>query len=269
VSDNRLEARLAELVRAGECGLAPYITAGDGGLARTRAVLEGLEAAGAACVELGVPFSDPIADGPVLQSAAQRALQDGTTLDGVLAMLADYRAAGGELPVAIFSYANPLVRRGWSRSMDSLRAAGADGVLVPDLPVEEGGALADSAGAQGLCPIFFVTPTTSDERVRAAAEASRGFLYAIGRAGVTGDATKIDSSTLAYLARIRAHTALPIALGFGLCTPGHVAAIAAHVDLAVVGSALVRRIHEAALAGTDPAAAAASFITDLANGASR
>ena len=270
MSADRLEAAISALVSAGECGIAPYVTAGDGGFDRTLAVLHALEDAGAACVELGVPFSDPIADGPVLQAAAQRALAAGTTLDGILDLVRRYRDAGGALSILAFSYANPLLKPGATEVARALSEAGADGLLVPDLPVEEGDELREAALDAGLAPIFFATPTTSDERARRAAEASRGFLYVIGRTGITGASTVLDADTLRFLARMRELSDLPLGVGFGLRTPQQVAAVARHATLAIVGSALVAHIHAAAEGAQDPdttaARAAHEFVTNLRTG---
>jgi len=270
VSADRLQKVTSALAAAGDCGIAPYVTAGDGGLDRTLAVLHALEDAGSACVELGVPFSDPIADGPILQAAAQRALDAGTTLDGILELVRRFRDAGGTLPILIFSYVNPLLRRGAARVARSLAEAGADGLLVPDLPVEEGRELRDAVLEAGLAPIFFVTPTTSDERARRAAEASRGFLYVIGRTGITGASTTLGADVQEYLARMRALCDLPLGVGFGLRTPEQVTAVARHATLAIVGSALVEHIHRAADGAQHPDTAAAQaaheFVTNLKTG---
>lgn len=272
---NRLEERVAELLRRGERGLVPFVTAGDGGLDTTLAVVRALDSAGATCVELGVPFSDPIADGPVLQAAAQRALSDGTTWDGVLALVRRLRAGErgappSALPVAVFTYANPLARHGWEAALHSLAEAGADALLVPDLPVEEGRALFTAARAQGLAPIAFAAPTTRAERLQHAARESRGFLYAIPRAGVTGARTDLACSG-PFLAAVRAACsavphALAAAVGFGIATRAQVEAVHEHADLAIVGSALVERIHAARASGTPAAAAraAASYLNELA-----
>ena len=270
---NRLEAAVGALAERGECGLAPYVTAGDGGLELTLDVLHALEAGGATCVELGVPFSDPIADGPVLQAAAQRALEAGTNLRDVLALCAELRAEGCELPIALFTYANPLVRLGWENAARASAEAGVDAWLVPDMIPEEAGEMRAAAVAAGLAPIFFVAPTSSPERIAAAAAASRGFLYAIGRVGVTGGETRLDGATLDFLARIRASCALPLAVGFGLRTAEQVSAVTQHADLAIVGSAFVARLHEARGAGRpSPAAAAAEatrYLSELASGLRR
>lgn len=270
---NRLETRLSAMRARGERGLAPYVTAGDGGLETTLAVLHALDRTGAACVELGLPFSDPIADGPVLQAAADRALAAGTTFEGVLATLARFRAESA-MPVAIMSYANPLLRRGWEASARAIARAGGDALLVADLPVEEGQAMRAAAIDAGLAPIFFVSPTTSAERMSRAIEASRGFVYAIGRFGVTGARTKLDPAVQAFLARVREQSnGLPVAVGFGIATAEDVAAAVEHADLAIVGSALVRRIHAALAAGRGRPAAAAeaaeAFARELLKGIER
>jgi len=245
-------------------GLAPYVTAGDGGLETTLAVLHALDRAGAACVELGLPFSDPIADGPVLQAAADRALAAGTTFDGVLEMLARFREKSA-LPVVIMSYANPLLRRGWEVSARAIREAGGSGLLVADLPVEEGDAMRDAAEDAGIAPIFFVSPTTSEERMVRAIEASRGFVYAIGRFGVTGARTELDPGCQAFLARVRGWSnGLPVAVGFGIATAADVRAAVEHADLAIVGSALVKRIHVALESGGGRPAVAAQAAEDFA-----
>jgi len=203
-----------------------------------------------------------------LQAAAQRSLDAGTNLTAVLAMLKDLRADGFELPVILFTYANPLIRHGWKQSLARVADAGFDGVLVPDVPVEEGGTLRESANEHGLCPIFFVAPTTSAERIRIAAERSRGFLYTIGRFGVTGGATELDPAMLTFLDRVRAATELPIAVGFGIATSAQVATVTQHADVAIVGSALVQHVHEAGEQGGDDAAvrAAHDFVAALLEG---
>jgi len=256
--------RLEAMRERGERGLAPYVTAGDGGLETTLAVLRALDRAGAACVELGLPFSDPIADGPVLQAAADRALAARTNFQGVLAMPREFRRES-PMPVVIMSYANPLLRRGWQAAAKAIAGAGGDALLVADLPVEEGDAMRAAAIYAGLAPIFFVSPTTSDERMSRAIEASRGFVYAIGRFGVTGARTKLDPAAQAFLARVRERSnGLPVAVGFGIATAEDVRAAVEHADLAIVGSALVKRIHEALEANGGRPAVAAQAAEDFA-----
>jgi tryptophan synthase alpha chain len=256
----RLEQRFGALRQRGEKGVLPYITAGDGGLDTTLEVMRALERAGAAGIELGLPFSDPIADGPALQAAAQRALEAGTTLERVLDVVRRFRVES-ELPLVLMTYANPLVRRGLARACGQLAEAGLDGVLVVDLPLEEAAPLLDAARAVELAVIFFASPTSSDERIRRAARASRGYLYAIGRLGVTGRRTALDESTLAFLRRVRELSGdLAVAAGFGIAAPEQVRAVHAEADLAIVGTALVEHVHRAASSGsrTDPARAAAA-----------
>jgi len=274
----RLEQCTQELQAAGRCGIAPYLTAGDGGLDRTIELLRALERVGAACVELGVPFSDPIADGPILQAAAQRALAEGTTLERVLDCVREFRSTGGQLPIALFTYANPLIgpRAGslvarWRAACAALQEAGVDGLLVPDIPVEEGGEMGSAAQEHGLCPIFFVAPTTSPARMVQAAEASSGFLYAIGRTGTTGARAELGQDTLDFLTAIRGATKLPIGVGFGIRDEDQVRTVSNHAELAIVGSALVQHVHEAALrSSTSPTIAAVEaaeqFIVQLQKG---
>lgn len=268
---NRLERTLEEGRRRSAKGLAPYVTAGDGGLETTLAVLRALaEVKGVACAELGLPFSDPMADGPVLQAAHERALAARTTFGGVLECLAKFREESA-LPVVVMSYANPLVRRGWKEACRALAEAGADGLLVADLPVEEGSEMAAEAGGTGLCPIFFVAPTTGEERMRSAITASRGFVYAIGRFGVTGAGAELDGAAEAFLRRVRAAAGdLSVAVGFGIATARDVAAATRAADVAIVGSALVQRAHDAfERAGRRPEAAAEAaraFAEDLCRG---
>ena len=252
-------------------GLAPYVTAGDGGLETTLEVLRALATVrGVACVELGLPFSDPIADGPVLQAAHERALAARTTFGGVLECLGKFRAESA-LPVVVMTYANPVLRRGWKNACRAIADAGGDGLLVADLPVEEGSEMATAAEESGLCPIFFVAPTTSEERMRRAISASRGFVYAIGRFGVTGSATRLDGSAEEFLRRVRAAArGLPVAVGFGIATAQDVAAATRAADVAIVGSALVQRVHAAfeRAGGRSEAAAEAArtFATELCRG---
>lgn len=270
---NRLQTRLSALRAARRCGLAPYVTAGDGGMETTLAVLRGLDRASVACVELGLPFSDPIADGPVLQAAAERAIAAGASFDRVLDLIARFRREPpiGETPIVLMGYANPLLRRGWEASCAALAEAGADGVLVADLPIEEGAPLAAAAERAGIAAIFFAAPTTADERLAAAVRMSRGFLYAIGRLGVTGARADVDPAQTAFLDRVRAAAGeLPIAVGFGLSTADQVRAVAPHADLAIVGSAMVDHIHRAFTASGGDAQAAAraaeGFARELTKG---
>lgn len=231
----------------GETRIAPYLTAGDGGLDRTLRLLQTAEAAGAACVELGVPFSDPIADGPVLQAAAQRALAAGTTLDGIRRVVARFRTEGGQLPIIAFSYLNPLLSGGLRDNLARLADSGFDGVLIPDVPVEESETLVSLGESHGLTTSLFCAPTTSDVRLLQVAAATKGFLYVVGRVGVTGRSTDVSGTSESYLGRVRsAAPGVPLGVGFGIRSGPQVTGVAAHAELAIVGSALVQSIHGAA-----------------------
>lgn len=260
--DNRLVEMTRRLRAGGQTAIAPYLTAGDGGLERTLELLFAAERAGAACIELGVPFSDPIADGPILQAAALRGLEAGASLDLIEAMVIEFRRRGGEVPILAFSYLNPLLggstSLGLTGRMDSLAGAGFDGLLIPDLPLEEAPVVSDAAAERGLATVLFAAPTTSDERVARAAEATGGFLYVLGRTGVTGRATTMTTTSDDYLARVRRLAGdVPLGVGFGIKTRAQVEAVGQHAELAIVGSALVQSIHEAATGAADPISAAA------------
>ena len=225
-------------------GLITYITAGDPDVERTEGILRALDHAGADVLEVGVPFSDPLADGPVIQRATERALASGTTLAHVLDMIkrvrADLRA-----PVVIFSYANPILRRGAERFANEAQAAGVDGVLVLDLPIEEADDFRALLASRGIDTILLLSPTTTDDRLRRAAALGSGFLYAISRLGVTGARDAIANGAEEMVRRIRTVSPLPIALGFGISKPEHVREVGRWADAAVVGSPLVKVIAEA------------------------
>ena len=225
-------------------GLVTYITAGDPSLERTRDVLLALARSGADVIEVGVPFSDPLADGPVIQRATERALAAGATLDKVLTLVADVRPQL-EVPLVLFTYANPVARMGFEAFARRAAASGIDGVLTLDLPVEEAGEFRELLGNQGLDTIFLLSPTTTDERIRRAGKLGSGFLYGISRLGVTGARTQVAAGAADLAARIRRETTLPLALGFGISLPEHVQEIGRVADAAVVGSGLVQVIAEA------------------------
>jgi tryptophan synthase alpha chain len=228
----------ARLREGKHAGLVTYVTAGDPTLARTAEVLRALDRGGADVLEVGVPFSDPLADGPVIQRATERALAGGTTLAGVLDLIASIRA---ELraPVVIFSYANPIFRMGAEHFATRAREAGIDGVLTLDLPIEEAGEFRAMLAARGIDTILLLSPTTTDERLRTAAALGSGFLYAISRLGVTGVRETLAEGAEEMVRRIRAVSDLPVALGFGISKPEHVREVGRWADAAVVGSALV------------------------------
>ena len=241
---SRLAQTFERLRAAGQRGLVTYITAGDPDLPRTEGILRALDRAGADVVEVGIPFSDPLADGPVIQRATERALEAHTTLLGVLEMLRRLRA-DLRMPVVLFSYANPILRVGAERFADLARDAGVDGVLVLDLPIEESTDFRSILSARGIDTILLLSPTTSDERLRTAAQLGSGFLYAISRLGVTGARDEIAEGAEDMVRRIRGVSTLPIALGFGISKPDHVRRVGQWADAAVVGSALVNVIADA------------------------
>ncbi len=240
---SRLSGTFAALREAGRPGLVTYTTAGDPDIARSADLLIALDRAGADVLEVGVPFSDPMADGPVIQRATERALASGATLATTLDVIGDVRREV-KAPIVVFSYANPLLRMGTAAFAARAAAAGVDGVLALDLPIEEAGEFRRVMDGAGLDTIFLLSPTTTDERIRKAASLGRGFLYGISRLGVTGARDTVAAGAEAMVRRIRACTTLPIALGFGISRPEHVAEVGRFADAAVVGSALVSLIAE-------------------------
>jgi tryptophan synthase alpha chain len=225
-------------------GLVTYTTAGDPDLPRSAEILKALDRAGADVLEVGVPFSDPLADGPVIQRATERAIAAGGSLRASLAMVSAVRSHV-KAPIVIFSYANPMLRLGLDSFAQQAAAAGVDGVLALDLPIEEAGSFRETLASSGIDTIFLLSPTTTEARIRTAAELGSGFLYGISRLGVTGARASVAIGAEAMVRRIRAHTAMPIALGFGISSPEQVAEVCAYADAAVVGSALVSVIAEA------------------------
>ncbi len=240
----RIAETFARLRRDEQPGLVTYTTAGDPDELRSAAILMAIDRAGADILEVGVPFSDPLADGPVIQRATERALAAGGSLRQTLRIIAEVRAEI-RAPIVIFSYANPLVRMGFEAFARAAADAGVDGVLALDLPIEEAGEFRTILAGAGLDTIFLLSPTTTEARIKRAAELGRGFLYCISRLGVTGARDSVPADARGLIRRIRAHTDLPVALGFGLSRPEHVAEVGAYADAAVVGSALVSLIAEA------------------------
>jgi tryptophan synthase alpha chain len=241
---SRLPETFTRMRAKGSPGLVTYVTAGDPDLGRTEGILCALDRAGADVLEVGVPFSDPLADGPVIQRATERALAAGTTLTQVLDMVGRVRSSV-QAPIVIFSYANPILRLGAEGFADRARDAGVDGVLVLDLPIEEADGFRSMLSARGIDTILLLSPTTTDARLRKAAALGSGFLYAISRLGVTGARDRIADGAHEMVERIRRVSDLPVALGFGISKPEHVREVGQWADAAVVGSALVNVIAEA------------------------
>jgi tryptophan synthase alpha chain len=237
-------------------GLVIYLTAGDPDLATTRDVALAAIDAGADVLELGVPFSDPLADGPVIQRASQRAVAQGVRLEDVLTLAAELRAMRPFAGLIIFSYFNPVLRFGLERFCARAARSGVDGVLITDLIVEEAGEYLTQLHHYGLKPIFLAAPTSTDHRLKLIAGVSDGFVYAISRVGITGAQQNLASDAQRLVGRLRRFTDLPIAVGFGISTPEHVAAVGEFADAAVIGSAIVSLIEQAP-AETAPASVAA------------
>ncbi len=247
----RIAQRFRELRESGELGLVAYITAGDPSLDATEKIVLAAAQAGADAIELGVPFSDPVADGPTIQRASERALRSGTTLAGVLELVRRLRAHTA-VPLVLFGYFNPFLQMGLERFAEAAAAAGADGVLVTDMTPEESDDYRAAMRARGLDTIFLAAPTSTDARLERIAECSSGFLYLVSRMGVTGAREALPEELPALARRARRFTKLPIAVGFGISLPEHVTVLGGIADAAVVGSALVAEIEKAAT----PAAAA-------------
>lgn len=241
---SRLATRFDECRDAGRSALIPYITAGDPDPGATVPLLHALVAAGADVLEIGVPFSDPMADGPVIQAACERALAHGTRLQDVLAMVAEFRRDDARTPIVLMGYLNPIESMGLQAFADAASEAGVDGVLAVDLTAEEAGDVTPVFRSAGLDPVCLVAPTTSEARRELICGRAGGFLYYVSLKGVTGAATLDVASLEERIAGLRAHTDLPIAIGFGIRTPETAAAVSQVADAVVVGSALVGRIAE-------------------------
>ena len=242
---SRISRRFRELAEAGELGLVAYVTAGDPSLDATEKIVLAAAKAGADVIELGVPFSDPVADGPTIQRASERALRKGTTLAGVIDLVRRIRKHSG-VPLVLFSYFNPILQMGLERFASEAAAAGADGVLATDLTLEEAAEYRAIMHAHALDTIFLVAPTSTESRLEQIANASSGFLYVISRAGVTGAREALPAELPGLVRRVRKFTTLPIAVGFGISLTTHVTVLGGIADAAVVGSALVAEIEKAA-----------------------
>ena len=239
---SRLADRFAALKADGRAGLVTFVTAGDPDLATSQAILDGLPAAGADIIELGMPFSDPMADGPAIQAASLRALKSGAGLRTTLDMVARFRRKDSATPVVLMGYFNPIYVFGVEGFCSEAAAAGVDGLIVVDLPPEEAAELSGPARAAGIDVIVLTAPTTGEERLAQVLRGAGGFVYYVSIAGVTGTASAGVDAIAAAVARLRRHTSLPVAVGFGLRTAPQVAAVAKLADAAVVGSAIVERL---------------------------
>jgi tryptophan synthase alpha chain len=260
----RIERRFAELRAADRAGLITFLCAGDPDPATSAEILAGLPAAGADLIEIGMPFSDPMADGPAIQAGSLRALKAGMTLARTLDLVRRLRRTDATTPVVLMGYFNPIWRYGPERFLDDAGAAGVDGLIVVDLPPEEDDELCVPALGRGLSFIRLVTPTTDDERLPTVLGNASGFLYYVSIAGITGTRSPVADKVGAAVARLRRHSALPVAVGFGLRTPAQAAAIAQVADAAVIGSALVAHIADSLDAhGRAPPGLAASLLDQV------
>jgi len=242
-SSNRIDQRFASLAKEGKAAFVAYICAGDPDLDRSLAIMHGLERAGADVIELGVPFSDPMADGIVNQMAAHRALEAGATTRGVLDLIRRFRE-DSELPLVVFTYLNPIYTYGFSQFHHDAAEAGADGILLLDLPPDETGRNEELTDTGELHHIRLIAPTTPDDRIPQLAAASEGFLYYVSREGVTGEQTSLAEGIAANVSKIKESTTVPVVVGFGISQPEQSAEVARSADGVVVGSAIVRRIEE-------------------------
>ncbi len=261
----RIARRFAELARTGRAGLVAFVTGGDPDLATSAEILAALPAAGADLIEIGVPFSDPMADGPAIQEANLRALATGATPAAVLDLVRSFRRRDADTPIVLMGYCNPILAFGIDAFVARAAEAGVDGLIVVDLPPEEDRELREAARGRGLDLIRLATPTTDDARLPKVLDGASGFLYHVAVAGITGTRGAAEATVARAVARLKAATDLPVAVGFGIKTPTDAAAVARHADAVVVGSALVREVAAAHADGDDPAARVAALVRRLAD----
>jgi tryptophan synthase alpha chain len=264
LSEGRIERRFTELARAGRSGLVAYVMAGDPDPDRSLAVVTALAQSGADLIELGMPFSDPMADGPSIQRAALRALGAGMTLAGVFDLVRRFRRRDTDTPIILMGYLNPILSLGVAAFAHAAAAAGADGVIVVDCPPEEATPLADALDAESLALVRLATPTTDAARLRVVAQRTRGFVYYVSVAGVTGGKAAEAELVAPAVAEVKTASGLPVAVGFGIRTPEQAAAVARVADAVVVGSALVDAMAAALERAEDPAAAISETVAALA-----
>ena len=241
---SRLAKTFAALKKEGRAAFIPFVSAGDPDMEISLAILEALPGCGADIIELGMPFSDPMADGPAVQASSTRALKDGATLPKVIELVRKFRRKDNKTPIVLMGYFNPIHAYGTAKFARDVAAAGVDGLIAVDLPIEEDDVLRLPAAAQGVDLVRFVTPTTGEARLKRIVEAASGYLYYVSVAGVTGTKSFTEADVAAALEKIRAATTLPVAVGFGIKTPEQAATIAALADGVVVGSAIVNKVAE-------------------------
>lgn len=265
MSARRIESRFAELAREGRAGFVAYVMAGDPDASTSLEILKRLPGAGADIIELGLPFSDPMADGPSIQRAAIRALDAGMKLSGVLDLVRRFREHDSTTPIVLMGYLNPILSRGLETFAAAAAAAGVDGLIVVDCPPEEAEPLANALDDAGVDLIRLATPTTDAARLRVVARRTRGFVYYVSVTGVTGGKAARAADIAPAVARVREASGLPVAVGFGIRTPAQARDVADIADAVVVGSALVEIVEAETAAGRDPAAAVADAVSALSN----
>ena len=258
----RIQTRMAEIKSAGRCGLIPFVTAGDPHPDWMAAILHALVEGGADLIELGMPFSDPMADGPVIQKSSERALERGMTLDRTLAIVREFRQRDAITPVVLMGYLNPVEYYGWDQFAASAKSAGVDGLLIVDCPPEEADSVRPVLAKHALDQIFLASPTTTDERIATMGELAQGYVYYVSFAGITGADRLVMADVGDKLDALRGKIRVPIAVGFGVKTAAQAAALAPHADAVVVGSALVEQL-AVAISLTDAQQRARDFLQPL------
>jgi tryptophan synthase alpha chain len=259
---NRIDKRLKELRRSGKKAFIAYITTGDPNMRATEMIIRELDRSGVDILELGVPFSDPIADGPTIQAASERALRNRINIKSILDLVKKIRKRT-DMPIALMTYYNPIYRYGVERFVSSAKSSGVDGVIIPDLPPEEASRLITSSRREDFCSVFLLSPTSSAKRINLVGTASRGFIYYVSLTGVTGARKKLSTEIAANVRRIKAATNKPVCVGFGVSTPAQARTIAKIADGVIVGSALIKVI-EKNLRSKDLAKKVGSFARPLA-----
>jgi len=260
---SRIDSTFARTRAEKRAALMPFLTGGYPTLAQTADLLDAVAAGGADIVELGVPFSDPLADGTTVQNASQKALDNGVTLADCIQLVRDFRARGGTIPILLMGYTNPFYQYGLERLAIDAAAAGIDGFLIPDLPSDESDEFAVPFASHGLALIQFLAPTSTERRITDVCSRAVGFIYCVSLVGVTGARSELSDELPAYMARVRAHTDLPLTIGFGISTPAHVQAASQLADGVVVASALINHIDT--LPFEQQAAGAQAFVRNLAD----
>ena len=264
LADNRLTRTFAALRAAGRQTLLPFLTAGYPDLATTAALLADLERREVRICEIGIPFSDPIADGPTIQASYTAALDKGVTCEAIFEMVGQYRSGGGEMALVAMGSYSIVFRHGPAAYLAQAKAAGFDGVIIPDLPVDEAAGMEDMAAEAGLANVLLIAPTTPADRRLEIARRSQGFIYYISVAGITGERDKLPDETIAAVAELRKHTDTPVCVGFGISNPRTVETVCSVADGAIVGSAIIRRITDAIASPTDDLVAkVGAFVSEL------